>query len=518
MLQLLTNGAATPTEGFALQIHSIANKWGLTLNIETILLTYALLLTFTALLKYYKAMLDASYQQTFIYGFRKRLFRKIILADWQLLNNKSKTNHLQVLTKEVPNLAMYVYYYLALLTTLLTAATYIFYALLVSVKFTLITLVAGILIFILLRKFLFKAFHLGAGMVDSYNHLLKYIDDFWLTVKIAKVHSSEAFYYKKFESANASLLGLELKMQKNNLLPQLIYSVIGVAVLVLVVYTGYTSGNVPLASFFILILLFSRMFPLFVSVNSNINSILSNVASVQLVLNLDAEFADNNFHEPVELHHINLANEIRLEKINFAYPGGKQLFKDYSEIIPAKKITGIVGESGRGKTTLIDLIAGLQKSTTGKILVDGKEIDNDLLPYWKSSIGYLPQDAFFIDGSFRENLVWDSGSQISDNEIFDVLQRVNAAHLVTRFKKGLDEYIVNYHFIFSGGECQRLALARVLLRKPQLLLLDEATSSLDADNEKQIMKVIEALKSRITIILVTHRHSILPWFDKVISI
>ena len=145
-------------------------------------------------------------------------------------------------------------------------------------------------------------------------------------------------------------------------------------------------------------------------------------------------------------------------------------------------------------------------------------LEEDLLQRWKAGLGYLPQDSFFIDGTLRENLVWDSGGGISDEEIWSVLEQVNAIHLVKRFGKGLDAFIVNYPFIFSGGECQRLALARVLLRKPSLLLLDEATSSLDAENETTIMEVLFKLKARITIIFVTHRSSLLRWFDSVIKL
>ena len=246
--------------------------------------------------------------------------------------------------------------------------------------------------------------------------------------------------------------------------------------------------------------------------------ILSNVASVKLVLQLDEEFQETAFHNPLLLHAIELEKDIRFENLQFAYPGGVFLLEDFSETIPAKKITGIIGESCNGKTTLIDLIAGLQKPALGKILIDGKKIEEDMLPYWKSSIGYLPQDSFFIDGTFRENLVWDSVGEISDEAIFNVLEKVNAVHLVKRFKNKLDEFIVNYPFSFSGGECQRLALARVLLRKPRLLLLDEATSSLDTENEKQIMEVLSKLRSSMTIIFVTHRTGLVSFFDKVIMI
>ena len=123
-----------------------------------------------------------------------------------------------------------------------------------------------------------------------------------------------------------------------------------------------------------------------------------------------------------------------------------------------------------------------------------------------------------LTARLRENLVWDSGGGITDEEIRDVLDQVNAVHLVKRFRKGLDAFIVNYPFTFSGGECQRLALARVLLRRPSVLLLDEATSSLDAENEDTVMEVLARLKEKITIVFVTHRESVVRWFDEVIKI
>ena len=518
LLQLLSIGAGGEHDGVALFIQNIADKAGISLTIGSVLLIYMVLLTLSALLQYWKSVLDARYQQTFIYSLRRRLFRKIIMADWQTLNSRSKTNHLQVLTKEVPNMANYYYFYLRLLTTLIMTAAYVVYALLISPKFTLIIVVFGIVLFVFLRRFLFKAFHLGEGFVDSYNRLLKYIDDFWQTVKIAKVHSSEEYYYGRFDEASTSLLDIEYRMQRNWSLPQLIQRIAGLLVLVGVVYFGFRSGTVPIASFVILILLFSRIFPQFISLNTDVNMIVTNVASVKMVMKLDEELADPVMQVKKIGAKVKFEQEIRMENISFSYPDGEKLFDGFNAIIKAYSITGIVGESGRGKTTLIDLIAGLQKPDAGRILIDGNPLNDDLLPGWKAGLGYLPQDSFFIDGTLLENLVWDSGSGITDEEIWDVLEQVNAVHLIKRFRKGLDAFVVNYPFTFSGGECQRLALARVLLRRPSLLLLDEATSSLDAENEAIIMEVLARLKQKITIVFVTHRESVVRWFDEVIKI
>ncbi|MBN2665596.1 MAG: ABC transporter ATP-binding protein, partial [Bacteroidales bacterium] len=112
LLQLLSIGAGEEPDGVALFIQNLADKAGIELTIGSVLVVYMVLLTLSALLQYWKSLLDSRYQQTFIYTLRRRLFRKILMADWQLLNSRSKTNHLQVLTREVPNLASYYFFYL----------------------------------------------------------------------------------------------------------------------------------------------------------------------------------------------------------------------------------------------------------------------------------------------------------------------------------------------------------------------------------------------------------------------
>jgi len=518
LLQLLNIGAGE-ADGIALAIRNFAEGAGIQITIGSILVIYMVLLTFSALIQYFKSVIDARYQQTFIYSLRRRLFRKIIMADWQLLNSRSKTNHLQVLTREVPNLANYYFYFLRLLTAVIMTGAYTLYALLISGRFTLVIIAVGALLFFALRTYLRRSLRLGQGYVDSYNRLLKYIDDFWQTVKIAKVHSSEEFYASRFDEANVSLLNMEYMMQRNWSFPQLIQRIAGLLVLVAIVWFGYRSGSVPMSSFVILILLFSRIFPQMISMNTDISMIVANVASVRLVMELDEDLPDCDLRfASRELGSAELKEGIRLEGISFSYPDGSRLFDGFGAYIRARSITGIIGQSGQGKTTLIDLIAGLQKPAAGRILIDGVMLDEDMLPRWKAGLGYLPQDPFFIDGTLRENLVWDSGGEITDGEIMTVLEQVNAAHLVARFRKGLDAFVVNWHTSFSGGECQRLALARVLLRRPSVLLLDEATSSLDAENEATVMEVLAKLKERVTIVFVTHRESVTRWFDEVIKI
>jgi ATP-binding cassette, subfamily C, bacterial len=517
MLQLLGPAAVQPGR-IELFFRDSARLTGMPLTVGTILAVWIILFVSVALLQYCKSIADARYQQGFIYGVRQRLFRKVILADWTVINGRSKTGQMQILTREIPNMGVYYVYFLRLLSEAVMIICYLVYAFIVSPLFSGLILIAGFIIFMLLRTFLYKALDLGESYVESYGRLYKYIDDFWQTVKIAKVQRSEKFYYDKFDEASSSLLKLEYKMERNRSLPQLIYRICGVAILAITVFAAYKTGNSGLASLFILIILFSRIFPQFVAVNSDIGMLFSNLASVEMILQLDAELPENDFRAKTDLHAVKPENRIELENISFTWPDGETLFSSFSETVPAGTLTGILGESGRGKTTLIDIIAGLQKPDSGAVLIDGRELSGQFMEDWKSGLGYLPQDTFFIDGTLRENLTWDSRINGDDSLIIEILRKVKAEYLLKRFEKGLDSHIVNYQYSFSGGERQKLALARVLLRNPAVLILDEATSSLDTENETQIMEVLDKLKSSVTVIFVTHRSYLSKWFDKTITV
>lgn len=497
---------------------TILHKIGLSVSLELVLAIFAVSLLSIAFLTYYQSILQAAYQQEFSHEIRRRLFKKIISSNWAFLNRKSKHNHIQILTTEIPKMTVYYYYYLGLFTKFIFILAHILLALMISVKFTLFVAGMGLVIFVLLRNYLTNARKIGNANIQVFTKMLKHIDDFWITVKMAKVHNSEEFYYNKFEESNRQMLKYQYKQNKNRAVPQLLFTLVGVFSLILVVYLAYNVARLPLTSLFVLIILFARIFPQFMGVNSDLNMMLSNVESVKMVLNLDMEIDEMKFENKNTTEQVTFDLSINIKNLNFAYNPNNPIFTNFSTSIPAYQTTGIIGPSGCGKTTLIDIISGLQKTQNGTIYVDDKVINTSQLSAWRSKLGYLPQDSFFIDGTIRENLIWDAESDISDSEIMEILKQVNIDKLVCSQVKGLDTSITNFQYHFSGGERQRLALARVLIRKPKLLLLDEATSALDSENEAQIMDCLMKLKSKVTILFVTHRENLKPYFDKIIDL
>ena len=499
-------------------LQSFTGRMGFQLSLEFILVCFVVLLVMIALLGYYKSQLQSEYEQRFIHALRGRLFRKIVMSDWELLTSKSRHKYIQVLSSEIPKVATYYFALTNLLTSSILIAANVLLSLLVSVKFTCLVLLVGLVCFLLLKKFILRSLVLGGSNIGIFREMIKQIDDFWTMIKQAKVHSAEQFYNDKYDWMNTRMLRLQRKQNKNRALSQLIFTAAGIIGLVVVIYVGYRVDTLPLTSIFVLILLFGRLFPLFTSCNTYLDMMVSNLQSTNLVIDMDKELEDKVPLQQIEKSSYVFDGDILLRNLSFGYSNGRSVFEAVDLLIPAHSITGIVGQSGRGKTTLLDLITGLLSPRLGTLSVGGQILKKDDGVLWRRQIGYLTQESHFVDGTIRENLTWDTPYDVSDREIMEVLSRVEALEIVAREKEGLDARITNYQYRFSGGERQRLALARVLLRYPKVLLLDEATSALDPSTESLIMQCLSKLKNDITIVFVTHRASLMPWFDQVVDL
>lgn len=218
---------------------------------------------------------------------------------------------------------------------------------------------------------------------------------------------------------------------------------------------------------------------------------------------------------------ISWARDIRLDAISFAYPEGKKPILDqFRLIIPRNTSVGIVGPTGSGKSTLVDLILGLHTPTHGAILVDGKPITPDRVRAWQAGIGYVPQDVLLIDDTIARNIALG----LHDGEIDRqrLIEVAKAAHILefiqNDLSNGFDTMCGERGVRLSGGQRQRIAIARALYHKPDLLILDEATSALDNATEAAVTEAIAALQGTVTMIVVAHRLSTIEKCDRVVDL
>ena len=207
-----------------------------------------------------------------------------------------------------------------------------------------------------------------------------------------------------------------------------------------------------------------------------------------------------------------LQNKIEFCNVSFGYDdkSGK-VVKNINLEIDAMSSVAIVGESGAGKSTIIDLITLLLSPTKGEIIIDGVTSNSIEVDSWRHNIGYVSQDAVIFDDTVANNIcLWLEDVSTNNNlkqEIIDAAKKANIADFIDTLPDGYDTFVGDRGIRLSGGQKQRLFIARELFRKPSLLILDEATSSLDSESEFEIQKSIDDLKGQITTIIIAHRFS-----------
>lgn len=207
--------------------------------------------------------------------------------------------------------------------------------------------------------------------------------------------------------------------------------------------------------------------------------------------------------------------KIKFEKINrgiffknvsFSYPGKKLILENLNFLIKKNKITSIIGHSGSGKSTISDLVLGLLDPVNGVISIDDKDLNIYDNESFRKRVGFVPQEPFLFYGSIKDNILWGN-DQANEDDVCTALKLANAYDFVMKMSKKLDTIVGERGTEMSGGERQRIALARALIRKPELLILDEATSSLDLESENLINQSIKDVSLNSTILLIAHRSS-----------
>jgi len=269
-----------------------------------------------------------------------------------------------------------------------------------------------------------------------------------------------------------------------------------IAVIVVIIWINKDASTViPIISMYALALY--RILP---SINRMLHEINGVVYSEETLIKVY-----DNLSQPVEKEGdspVNFNNFIRLENICFQYETGPDIITDISlEIKKGEKIA-FTGESGGGKSTLVDLIIGIHKPKSGSIYIDNTALNNDNIRGWRKKIGYIPQSIYLFDGSVAENVCF--GSDYDEKKIKTALMKANIWDFLSQ-KDGLNTCVGDGGIQLSGGQQQRIGIARALYDDPEVLVLDEATSALDNDTEQKIMDEIYSVSANKTLIVIAHR-------------
>jgi ABC-type multidrug transport system fused ATPase/permease subunit len=264
-----------------------------------------------------------------------------------------------------------------------------------------------------------------------------------------------------------------------------------------------------------------RIAPAALRIQQSAIMIKSSIGAAKPTLELIHELNSANVIEAsntgIDLIHKEFTPEIEIKMTSLTYPGNLEpSIKDVSVSVPAGTTVAFVGPSGAGKTTIIDILLGVLDPQQGEILISGKH-PSDAIRNWPGAIAYVPQDISIASGTIRENVTMGYSRQVATDElVLNSLDVAGLSNFVVSLKDGIDTVVGERGTKISGGQRQRLGIARAMFTKPALLVLDEATSALDGETELQVSDAIRKLRGSTTVVLIAHRLSTVRDADKVI--
>lgn len=303
-------------------------------------------------------------------------------------------------------------------------------------------------------------------------------------------YSAHASVSVKFQTLEAGVGGFFLPL--------------GIVSVLIALYIANFNGT-PFSEMALVMFAFIRLMPVFAQVLSGKTAIHGFVPAYEQLDRLRKKAI--SMEEPRGgVDFSGFQESIRFQNVFFSYPNRKPALNGVNLEIRRGKMVALVGESGAGKTTIIDLILGLHLPDKGAILLDGKSLEEYNLNSYRDRVGYVPQEPQLFNASIKENLLW-AFPNATDDDIWRACRLANAEQFVRELHDKLDTVLGDRGVRVSGGQRQRLALARAVVRKPDLLILDEATSALDSESECLIQQAIDALAKEITMIVIAHRLS-----------
>ena len=372
----------------------------------------------------------------------------------------------------------------------------------------------GVMTLVIVKIFKPKLNKIGAKNQAIQSRIAKWRIQAIYGLKDVKVLNREEFFVRNYyETGKVGANVGRTYAVMNNIPRLLIETVFIVGVLTFIIIYMKGGGNVAsmvstLAAFGVAAM---RVLPSVNRINTYITEISYNQPSLDFVyqnlqegMKTDAMLAQRKAYSQKEK--LELKDKIELNHISFHYPDSdKNIFTDAHMEVPKGKSVGIMGTSGAGKSTIVDILLGLLHAQEGEITCDGVDIFKNY-ESWLAQIGYIPQSIYLIDESIRDNIAFGiDADKIDEKRIWEVLEEAQLKEFVEELPNGLDTTIGDRGVRLSGGQRQRIGIARALYHDPEILVFDEATSALDNDTEAAVMDAVNSFHGKKTMIIIAHR-------------
>ncbi len=464
---------------------------------------------------YYKI---AVFSRGSYYGIALQLFKNFIGFSYRNFIERNSSHLLQSIITEANNVSILMAAFVTMFGEIAIVALIYIALLVINWKLTLLlTLFLAMNALLLTMTVTKRVKRAGQKRASEQKKFYEILNNTFGNFKLIKLRSDEESAASAFGEAGKGLVKSMITSETVTHVPRLFLEAIGFILIILIIiywiirYDSDVSEMMGVLSVFILALY--RLMPSFNRILSKYNQIIFLRKSLDIVhmdLGYEKELIGNE--------EICFGHTITLKEVSFGYKPDNMILKQIDLSVNRGEKIAFIGPSGSGKSTLVDLIIGLYRPLSGKILVDNKELTEKNIRSWRQKIGYIPQDVYLFDATVAQNVAFVPADEIDEERVRRVLKQAKILDFLEKNQEGIDTMVGEGGVKLSGGQKQRIAIARALYHNPEILVLDEATSALDEATEKAIMEEIYEIGREKTLIIIAHRLSTIEGCNKVYTI
>jgi len=460
------------------------------------------------------------FEGNFLYSYKEnlssKLFKDYLNQDLNFFYNRNSSEFIRNLITEADQFVAFLVAFLLLTLEIVILIGIFCFLAYINVYFAFLVAVV-LLFFCFLYFFLLKdkLSNWGSQRRLNIQKLIQFMQEGLGGIKIIKLLGREKFFFNKFKFHNVNLSKVSIITFFFQRLPRLLFELVGIVLVISSLFFLYYSGKTLIEITQILSIYIAASFRILPSVSKMTSSLQVIRYHYPVVNALYEELKSFKIESPTSFEKFSFKKNIFVDIKKFQYLNSKnfEISNVKINISKGQKI-GIIGQTASGKSTVVEIIAGILEPSEGNVIVDEKSIFSNRNG-WQRLVGFVPQKIFILDESLRNNILFGlDKKKYSDDKIISVIKKFSLEGLLKRLPNGLDGNLGEEGINLSGGEIQRIGLCRSLIYDPEVLFLDEATSSLDVDTESQILNELKIFKEK-TIISIAHRINTLKNCDKI---
>lgn len=495
-------------------VRSIFDFFNIPFTLTYLVMFIALLFVLKALIQMITKYLNIKTMAEYEERVRRDLFAKTFKSTWPYLLGQKSGYLERILVADISNASSIILQVNGLILLLTGLIMYLIVALSISTSITALTLGLGALLFLILRPILYRTRNISKKMSETEKTATHYIGETLAGSKIIKASGLEKNVIEKSRHYFSLLRDIRTKTAFYHYTTGHIFEPIGFIFISLIFVFYQNNPGFNVIAFAAVVYLVEKIFMYMQSLLGTVQQINEMIPYLRSVIRFRKLTRKN---EEVEQGRsaFQFNKSLVFKNVSFSYSSGRPVLSNISFSISKGEMIGIMGPSGGGKTTIVDLILRLFNPASGQIVIDDKNAAEIRVKRWRENIRYVPQDVFLLNDTIENNIQF-FGEKLTHEKIVEAAKMANIYSLIRSLPDGFQTIIGERGVKLSGGERQRIALARAMVRVPQILILDEVTSSLDHRSELLIQESIRNLKGRVTIIIIAHRLSTILNSDKVL--